>query len=150
MILGLLKRYVLSKVVLAALLAVTAWQGWSLISPSPARAPAPAAASASPEPGLGGSIRAASLVKRVLIWLALAALLPLLLIPLIKRLLEKNSNAVNFALLAGLTLIDLAAAFVLAGFELFSWLPALMILAAGAAGAVYNYWLCSALERLRK
>ena len=100
--------------------------------------------------GVRHSVRASSVLKRILIWLAIAALLPLLLIPAIKHFLERESNAVNFALLAALTLTDLALAFVLVGLTAFSWLPALLLVLASVAGGFYNHWVCSTIERLRK
>jgi hypothetical protein len=107
-----------------------------------------------PDPASVAGVRQAILgshvVKRILIWLAVAALLPLLLFPLVKRLLEEESNAVNFGLLAGLTLVDLALAFVLCGLTVSAWLPGVLLIAAGVAGAAYNYWLCSNIEKLRK
>jgi len=100
--------------------------------------------------GVSHAIRASSAIKRILIWLAAAAIMPLLLIPPIKHFLEQESNALNFALLAGLTLFDLALAFVLIGLVLFQWLPALLLVASAVGGGVYNYWLLSTIEKLRK
>jgi len=100
--------------------------------------------------GVRRSIRTSSVVKRLLIWLAFAALLPVVLIPIIKHFLEQESNAVNFALLVGLTLADLALAYVLVGLAVFEWVPALLLLGSVVAGGAYNYWLCSTIERLRR
>ena len=100
--------------------------------------------------GVRRSIQATGVVKRLLIWLAFATLLPIILIPMIKRLLEQESNAVNFALLLALTLADLALAYVLCGLAAFGWLPAVAVVGSVVAGGGYNYWLCSTIERLRK
>jgi len=100
--------------------------------------------------GMSRSIRAASVIKRILIWLAAAALLPLLLIPMLKHFLEQESNAVNLAMLVALSLFDLALAFVLCGFIIFGWIPGILLVVATAAGGIYNYWLLTTVERLRK
>jgi hypothetical protein len=100
--------------------------------------------------GVQRSIRASSVVKRLLIWLAFAALVPIILIPIIKHFLEQESNAVNFALLVALTLADLALAYVLCGLAVFEWLPAALLVGSVIAGGAYNYWLCETVERLRK
>lgn len=107
-----------------------------------------------PPPGdasqqLGNTISASPAVKRVLVWLAFAALLPLLLVPIIKHFLEKESNGVNLALLVALTLADLAMAYVLCGMAVTGWIPGGLLVVAVAASGVYNYWLCSTVEKLR-
>ena len=96
------------------------------------------------------SIRATSVVRRILLWLAFAAIAPLLLIPIIRHFLERESNAVNFALLVALTLMDISLAFVLCGLDLDSWIPAALLVVAALSGGLYNYWLCSTVERLRR
>lgn len=99
--------------------------------------------------GIRHSVLATAVIQRVIIWLAFAVLLPLVLVSFIKHLLTKESNAVNFAMLAGLTLADLAVAFLLCGLVVLTWLPGLAIVAAAVAGGAYNYWVCSRLEELR-
>jgi hypothetical protein len=100
--------------------------------------------------GVRYAIQATSPVKRLLIWLAFAAILPILLIPLLKGFLAQESNAVNFGLLTGLTLADLLLAFLLCGLIAVDWVPALLLVGAAGASGVYNYWLCCTVEKLRQ
>jgi len=100
--------------------------------------------------GVRKSVNATSVVKRILVWLAFAAIVPLLLIPVLKRFLERESNAVNLALLVALTLLDLVLAFFLCGLDVFAWIPGILLVLAVVAGGLYNYWLCSTIEGLRK
>ena len=98
---------------------------------------------------LRNTINATSAVKRVLVWLAFAAMLPLLLVPIIKHFLARESNAVNMALLIALTLADLALAYVLCGLDITGWIAGILLVLAVASAGIYNYWLCSTVERLR-
>ena len=95
------------------------------------------------------AINTTSVVKRLLVWLAFAAILPLLLVPIIKHFLARESNAVNLALLIALTLADLALAYVLCGLAVTGWIVGVLLVLAVASGGIYNYWLCSTVETLR-
>ncbi len=92
----------------------------------------------------------APVFQRIALWLAFAGILPLLCMPIIRRVLERDSNASNFTMLAVLVLADLVAAYLLCGFAMDGWGAFAVLMAAGALGAWYNYWLCSTVERLRK
>lgn len=99
--------------------------------------------------GLTHAIRSTPTPTRFILWFAFALFLPLLCIPAIKHFLEQESNAVNFAILAALTVADLAVAYVLLGLATLTWLPVLLLVGALAAGGAYNVWLCSTVEKLR-
>jgi hypothetical protein len=88
--------------------------------------------------------------QRILIWILFALLLPLLAAPLIRRLLTEESNAINVAILACITGIDLFAALFLTGL----WIPTLWtaatLVAALASSFYYNYRITSFIEELRE
>lgn len=87
--------------------------------------------------------------RRVFIWIGFTLLLPLLAIPLIRRVTSAESNLINLALLAVFTLMDMFVALFLTGF----WIPtiwtALVLLLALAAGGYYNYRITSFIEEMR-
>lgn len=97
----------------------------------------------------GARMQAASIWPRILIWLAVTLLLPLLASPLIRRLTAEQSNALNFAVLAVATLLDVALAFILLGFSVSAALPALLLLAAFAGSVYYNTVAVTAIDEYR-
>jgi hypothetical protein len=86
--------------------------------------------------------------RRIFLWVCFALLLPLVTFPLIRRITAEESNALNFLMLAGYTLVDVLAALALTGF----WIPTLwtagILLLALAASAYYNYRIASLIDRL--
>ncbi len=86
--------------------------------------------------------------RRIFIWVAFTLLLPLLTVPLIRRIISVESNLVNLVLLVAYTAVDLALAFFLTGF----WIPgiwtAVVLLLALAASALYNYVIASFIEEM--
>ena len=85
---------------------------------------------------------------RLVSWLAFALVLPLAVAPLACRGLEMQSNAVNLAMLLGLTLAAGLAAFAMLGFRLDTWLAATLLVAAVAAALAYNWMVLNKLEEL--
>jgi hypothetical protein len=94
-------------------------------------------------------MNAAPIWPRILIWLAVTILLPLVASPLIRKLTAEQSNAINFAVLAVVTTLDVALAFVLLGFSVSAALPALALLAAFAGAVYYNTLAVSAIDEYR-
>jgi hypothetical protein len=86
--------------------------------------------------------------RRIFVWILFTILLPIVTIPLIRRLISVESNATTLALLAGYTVVDLLVALLLTGF----WIPtiwtALILVLALAGSAYYNYCIASFVERL--
>ena len=87
-------------------------------------------------------------IPRVAGWLAVTVLLPLILAVPIRRVLERESNRANFAVLAGLTATSAVAAWLLTGFAGGGW-TSLGMLAAAAVAGVSNFRIVSWMERLR-
>lgn len=85
---------------------------------------------------------------RLLAWLALVVLLPLAVAPLALWGLQRGSNAVNLAMLLGLTLLAALAAFAMIGFRLDSWLSAALLIAAAGGWLAYNWGGLVKLEKL--
>jgi hypothetical protein len=86
---------------------------------------------------------------RVVSWLALAALLPIVFIAFTRRGLERESNAINLCMLLGLTLVAALAAYAMMGFQLHSgWSATLLVGAVGAALA-YNWVVLAKMEDMR-
>lgn len=86
-------------------------------------------------------------IRPFAVWAVIMLLLPILLVPIIRQMLEKESNTVNLALLLALTLVDVLVACLLLGNPLAGWIPGLLLLGALAVAGPYNYWLCSLLEK---
>jgi len=85
---------------------------------------------------------------RLVGWLALALLLPLASAPLAIRGLEMQSNAINLALLLGLTLVAGLAAFAMIGFRLDTFSSAVLLVAAVAGALAYNWMVLVKLDEL--
>ena len=88
-----------------------------------------------------------AVLKPVAVWVIVVLLLPILLVPAIRELLKKDSNAVNFGMLAVLTLVDLLVACLLIEGTIAGWVPIVFLLGALVLSGLYNYWLCSLVER---
>ncbi len=86
---------------------------------------------------------------RLVTWLLVALLLPLVATPLISRGLEKQSNTVNLLMLLGLTTVAGVAAFAMVGFQLdTAWGASLLVAGTGLALA-YNWLVLSKVDELR-
>jgi len=87
--------------------------------------------------------------RRIFIWVVFTFLLPLVTVPLIRRLTAVDSNLLNLGLLLGYTLLDMLLALVLTGF----WIPTLwtagILLLALAASGFYNYRIASFIEQMK-
>ena len=86
---------------------------------------------------------------RLLIWVFVAAGLPLVCHPLARSALERESNLLTFLLLLGLTILDVAAALFLLGFSVHSFWTALLVIGALAGSGIYNYAVLNAYEKMR-
>lgn len=86
---------------------------------------------------------------RLLIWLGVAVLLPFGVCPLARTTLERESNALTFLLLAGMTILDVAAALFLLGFSVRTVWIALLVVGAFAAAGTYNYLVLNSYEKMR-
>ncbi len=87
--------------------------------------------------------------RRIFIWALFTLLLPLITVPLIRRLTSTDSNLTNMGMLLGYTLIDTLFAFFLTGFWIPTlWTAAILLIALGASG-YYNYSIMSFVEEMR-
>jgi hypothetical protein len=86
--------------------------------------------------------------RRIFIWVAFTLLLPLLTIPLIRRLVAVDSNMVNLAWLLGYTIVDVLFALLLTGFWIATVWTAVVLILALAGSAYYNYSIAVFVERL--
>ncbi len=86
---------------------------------------------------------------RLLIWLGVAVMLPLAAFPLARATLERESNLLAFLLLFAMTALDVVVALVLLGFLVRSIWPALLVVGAFGASAVYNYLVLNSYEKMR-
>jgi hypothetical protein len=86
--------------------------------------------------------------RRIFIWVAFTLLLPLVSLPLIRRLLSEDSNLINLALLLAYTIVDMLFALLLTGF----WIPtvwtAIFLILALAGSGYYNYRIANMVDRL--
>jgi hypothetical protein len=86
---------------------------------------------------------------RLITWLLVALLLPLVATPLVSRGLEKQSNAVNLLMLLGLTSVAGVTAFAMVGFQLDTiWGASLLVAGTGLAFA-YNWLVLAKVDELR-
>ncbi len=86
--------------------------------------------------------------RRIFVWIVFALLLPLLTIPLIRRLISEESNILNLATLLGYTIVDMLLALLLTGFWIPTiWTAGILILALAGSG-YYNYRIASIVERM--
>jgi len=86
---------------------------------------------------------------RLLIWLGVAVLLPISVYPVARVALERESNALTFLLLAGMTILDVAAALFLLGFSVRTVWVAVLVVGAFAAAGTYNYLVLNSYEKMR-
>lgn len=87
--------------------------------------------------------------QRVVIWVCLVLLLPLVTAPLVRRVTAEESNALNLGMLVAYTAVGAAAAWALTGFWVPSWWTAFALLLAMGSAAVYNYKVASVIDELR-
>ena len=87
--------------------------------------------------------------RRIFIWVLFTILLPLVTVPLIRRLVAVDSNLLNLGLLVGYTLLDMFVAILLTGF----WIPTLwtagILLFALVASGYYNFRIASFIEQMK-
>jgi hypothetical protein len=91
---------------------------------------------------------ASSKGRRIFVWVAFALLLPLLTVPVIRRVVSVESNLVNLALLVGYTAVDSVLALWLTGFWIAGIGTALILLLALAVSGFYNYVIASFIEEM--
>jgi len=87
---------------------------------------------------------------RLITWAGFALLLPLALVSFTARGLAMDSNAVNLAMLAGLTLASALAAWAMLGFTVDTWWAACLLVLAVAAALAYNWFLLGKQEDFRQ
>jgi len=91
------------------------------------------------------SIGSLNILMRLAGWCLVVALLPLVLLPLLRRGLEEESNVFNAFMLGGLTLAAGILAWLAVGYAMPILLEILILVAAVALAGIYNYWV---LDRL--
>jgi len=89
-----------------------------------------------------------SWLTRFVSWLALTVLLPVVAAPASVHGLKLQSNAVNLALLLGMTFVSGLAAFATLDFRLDTTVSAALLIAAVAAALFYNWLILAKLEQL--
>lgn len=95
------------------------------------------------------SVTSESWFGRLVGWTFLVLLSPLVVAPLLIRGLEKQSNAVNLAMLLGLTGVMGVTAFAITGFQVNTVGSAALVVAGVALALTYNWLVLSKLEELR-
>lgn len=86
--------------------------------------------------------------RRIFIWVAFTLLLPVVSIPLIRRLTAMDSNLLNLAMLLGYTVADMFLALLLMGFGIASFWTVLILIVALVASIWYNYSIASFIEEM--
>ena len=95
-------------------------------------------------------ILSVSATSRFIGWVLFALLFPIVLIPITRRIIAKESNAANLIMLLIYICITFICALFLMAFQADSlWKVALLILALVSTG-IYNYWVANTVERLAK
>jgi uncharacterized protein (DUF2267 family) len=90
-----------------------------------------------------------SLIIRILIWCGFTLLLPFVLTPMVRSLLGKDSNMVNFMLLIGLSIASLAVAWLLTGLWIGNTWTLIALVVSLVAAGLWNYRALDLMERLR-
>ena len=106
-------------------------------------APALTARYPEPSPDRGRAI------WRLLLWLAVTALLPLVTLPLVRAVLERESNAATLAGLLAWTAVPVVLALGLEGFAVSGWYGWTRIAAAVIIALAYNYCVFCVVEERR-
>ena len=83
------------------------------------------------------------------VWLAAVVLLPIVTYPVIKRVLDRESNLAILLALVGYALAAWVLAFALSGFAIAGWLAGLVLLAGFVAALLYDYYTFCVIERRR-
>jgi hypothetical protein len=97
----------------------------------------------------GETVRSYPWPARLLSWIALVALLPLVIAPLAFRGLERESNLVNVSMLVGLTAVAALAALAMLGFRVDTAWSAAGMIGAVAVACVYNWAVLARMEDVR-
>ncbi len=82
---------------------------------------------------------AATWLTRLLAWVLIVLLLPVVSISFIRAMVRKESNGINVSMLGIYTAFDVLLAFLLLGAAPASWVTLAVILIAGGAALFYNY-----------
>ena len=144
----LARKLLIPVVVLAAVCVL--WGSSGAKPEATSSVPSSGSASEAPPSPPGPWLRTGPLVQRLLVWILLVLLAPILTVPLANRVFDERSNAANFFLLAGYVVFDTLAALLLNLVCLGGILVGALCLAGLAAAAFYNYRVCTFLERLRE
>jgi hypothetical protein len=92
-------------------------------------------------------IWAVPVLWRILGWILFAALFPLAVMPVTRRIIAKESNMTNLLMLLSYTLITFAAALALTGFYIRAVWTIIFLLAALFLSGFYNLWVANQVER---
>lgn len=99
---------------------------------------------------VGSKIASVSGWSKILFWLLFTLSLPFIFIKIIKKLLDKESNSVNFLVIVALTITSLFVALLLTGFKLGSFWSGLLILFSFILSTFYSYLTVAYIEKLRR
>ncbi len=88
--------------------------------------------------------------SRLVGWIALVVLLPLVVAPVVSRGLARQSNGVNLLMLLGTTLVSGLAAYAMLGFRVDTELAAALLVGGSAVALAYNWSILAKLEELRQ
>jgi hypothetical protein len=97
---------------------------------------------------LHAKINATSPFLRIIMFAAVALLLPFALISLVRKVLAEKSNKYNFIMLAAFTVFDFSLAVVLVGILLTDFWAYLFIILAFIASALYNLAVLTRIEEM--
>lgn len=99
---------------------------------------------------VGYLIQETSAWGRLLIWLLFAGLLPVISIPLIKKVLALEKNSANAFLLIGMAMADAIMMFILKGFSLGGFFGTVLFIAGLAMAFTWNALVADKMENWRK
>lgn len=88
-----------------------------------------------------------SIGTKLIIWLCIVLLLPMVTVVFVRRVLDEESNAATFLLLAGYTALDTLAAWILIGAVNIGIWPALILIGGAVLAGVYNYTAFAAIRK---
>ncbi|RME03420.1 MAG: hypothetical protein D6805_06710, partial [Planctomycetota bacterium] len=91
-------------------------------------------------------MRSRSAFWRVVFWILVVALLPLLLNRWVVRVASRQSNQANLAMILGFTLVDMALAFLLAGLQVEGLFTSILLFIGFLVAGIYNYEICDLID----
>jgi len=156
--LGMVLKLFRPSYALTALILFGGWQGYSFVKSTseqlhllPGSEQVQVEQSQSDQPAPSATVAAIQRIhpgRRILYWLVIYLLLCFTGVPLIRRMLARESNLANAVLIVIYSGLGFLLAFVFAAFQ-FTWFIAIMLVLALAFSAAMIIWLAGELEKIR-